>query len=126
MPPPREVYNAIYVYSATSREAAIAVGPDDGIRVWWDGSVVIDLATCQGTIPDFVTAPVSMTAGWHTLLLKVRDQGGGWGKLRSLPRSEGRADHRPRAVDDRRAVGRRSDDSDGDGEGDACDLTPTG
>ena len=98
---PREVYNAIYVYSATTREAAIAVGPDDGIRVWWDGSVVIDLATCQGTIPDFVTAPVAMTAGWHTLLLKVRDQGGGWGNYARFLDPEG-ARHRPRAVDERR------------------------
>jgi cysteine-rich repeat protein len=125
-PPPREVYNAIYVYSATSREAAIAVGPDDGIRVWWDGSVVIDLATCQGTIPDFVAAPVAMTAGWHTLLLKVRDQGGGWGNYARFldPEGEPITDLELSMtagpwIDDQT-------DSDHDGKGDACDLAPTG
>jgi cysteine-rich repeat protein len=126
VPAPREVYNAIYVYSATTRDAAIAVGPDDGIRVWWDGSVVIDLATCQGTIPDFVTAPVAMTAGWHTLLLKVRDQGGGWGNYARFldPKGEPITDLEL-SMSDGPWVDDQTD-SDGDGEGDACDLTPTG
>ena len=126
MPPPREAYSAIYVYSAASRDAEIAVGPDDGIRVWWDGSVVIDLATCQGTIPDFVTAPVAMTTGWHTLLLKVRDQGGGWGNYARFldPKGEPITDLELSMtagpwIDDQT-------DSDGDGKGDACDITPTG
>jgi cysteine-rich repeat protein len=125
-PAPREVYNAIYVYSATTRDADLAVGPDDGIRAWWDGNVVIDLASCQGTIPDFATAPVAMTAGWHTLLLKVRDQGGGWGNYARFLDAEGEPitdlelSMTPSPwIDDQT-------DSDHDGVGDACDPTPTG
>jgi cysteine-rich repeat protein len=125
-PAPREVYNAIYVYSATDRDALLALGPDDGIRAWWDGTVVIDLATCQGTIPDFVTAPVAMTAGWHTLLLKVRDQGGGWGNYARFLDGTGEpitdlelSMRMGTWVDDQT-------DSDADGAGDACDPTPTG
>ncbi len=125
-PAPREVYNAIYVYSPSTRDATLALGPDDGIRAWWDGSVVIDLASCQGTIPDFVTAPVAMTAGWHTLLLKVRDQGGGWGNYTRFldpfaePITDLELSMAPEPWSDDQT------DSDDDGIGDACDRTPTG
>ena len=126
-PAPREVYNAIYVYSSeTEHDAVLALGPDDGIRAWWDGNVVIDLATCQGTIPDFVTAPVALTAGWHTLLLKVRDQGGGWGNYARFLHDDGEP---ITDLELSMSFGTWVDDqtdSDGDGAGDACDPTPTG
>ena len=76
---PREVYIATYVYSDTTLPATLALGPDDGARAWINGEVVLEVTGCQGTNVDQFTAPVTLEPGWNRLMVKVYDQGGGWG-----------------------------------------------
>ena len=121
---PREVYSAVYVRSDTARTLTLGVGPDDGARVWFNGVAVLDITPCQGTVVDSSTIDVPLLAGWNTLVIKVYDQGGGWGNyVRFLDAGTPVTDLEislapggPFAAD--------QTDSDTDGQGDMCDDTP--
>jgi cysteine-rich repeat protein len=123
---PREVYTAIYVRSDAERTLTLALGPDDGARVWFDGVVVEDIAGCQGTVVDLFTVDVTLASGWNRLLVKVRDQGGGWGNyVRFLDGGVPVTDLELSLSPDG-AWRPDQEDSDGDGHGDVCDDTPLG
>jgi hypothetical protein len=122
---PREVYTAVWVRSAAGT-ATLAMGPDDGVRAWLDGTEVMGVSGCQGTNIDQFQSEVTFTGDWQLLLIKVRDQGGGWGNYTRFLDSSGNPitalelaltpDGSPLPVAD----------TDGDGTGDACDPTPAG
>lgn len=119
---PREAYALVYLYSDSARDLTLAVGADDGVFAWWNGEKVIDIAGCQGVTPDQFQSAVSVTEGWNTLLLKVRDQGGGWGLTARLLDSAGAAvtDLQPGLAADGSWIPDQTD-TDGDGLGDVCD-----
>ena len=126
-PAPREAYLLVYVQSATARTLTLAIGADDGIFAWWNGTKVIDEAGCQGVTADQFQATVTIDTGWNTLLLKVRDWGGGWGFAARF------LDDAGNAVTDLGASLRPSEayspdqsDQDLDGIGDICDPSPAG
>ncbi len=59
-------------------EAIIALGSDDGVRVWLNGSLVHDRQILRWFVEDSDIVPVILKKGTNTLLVKV-DQGvGGW------------------------------------------------
>ncbi len=121
---PREVYTLVYLRSDSARTLTLAVGADDGVFAWWNGALVLDVASCQGVVTDQFQASVDVLAGWNTLLVKVRDQGGGWGLVaRFFDGSTLVYDLEPSLV---YGASWRPDqtDSDGDGVGDVCDETP--
>jgi cysteine-rich repeat protein len=76
---PREIYGATWLYSADERELTLGLGPDDGARAWLNGEVVLEVSGCQGVSVDKFTVEVTLLAGWNRLILKIYDQGGGWG-----------------------------------------------
>lgn len=124
--PPREVYQAVYVYSATERDVTLALGPDDGVRAWLNGAVVMDEPGCQGTVIDYFTAPVTLLAGWNRLVIKVYDQYGGWGNyVRFLDGADPVTDLEL-SLDPAGPWSSDQTDADGDGVGDVCDDTPLG
>jgi cysteine-rich repeat protein len=120
--PAREAYAMVYLRSDTARQLTLAVGADDGVFAWWNSARVLDIASCQGVNADQFQAPVDVVAGWNTLLLKVRDQGGGWGLSARLLGAEGAAvtDLSP-SLDAEGTWRPDQTDTDGDGVGDACD-----
>lgn len=122
--PPREVYTAVYVRSESTRGLTLALGPDDGARVWLEGEVVMDISGCQGTVVDLFTAEVTLRAGWNRMLVKVRDQGGAWGNyVRFLDAGTPVLDLEL-SLDPDGSWAPDQEDSDGDGIGDVCDDTP--
>ncbi len=122
---PREAYALIYLYSATARSLTLSVGADDGAFAWWNDALVIDVSSCQGVNADQFTGEVAVVAGWNRLLMKVYDQGGGWGLMARLREADGSAvtDLLP-ALDATGAWSLDQADGDGDGLGDLCDDTP--
>ncbi|MDP2307813.1 MAG: hypothetical protein Q8P18_17440 [Pseudomonadota bacterium] len=119
---PREGYAMVYLWSDTARALTLAVGADDGVFAWWNDTLVLDVASCQGVNADQFQAPVDVIAGWNTLLLKVRDQGGGWGhSARLLDEAGGAVTDLAPALDPAGLWRPDQTDTDGDGVGDACD-----
>lgn len=120
---PREVYTAVWV-RGTAGTATLALGPDDGARAWFDGAEVLDIDGCQGTNVDQFQAEVTLSGDWQLLLIKVRDQGGGWGNYARFLDGDGRALTGLSLALTPDGSGLPDADSDGDGTGDACDPTP--
>lgn len=119
---PREAYGMVYLDSPSARTATLAVGADDGVFAWWNGEQVLDVSSCQGVVADQFQASVEVAEGVNTLLLKVRDQGGGWGLSARLLDADGAAitDLAP-LLDPEGAWLPDQADSDGDGTGDVCE-----
>jgi len=58
--------------------AFLAVGSDDGIKVWLNGKLVHDNWAPRGVTKDEDLVPVTLVKGSNQLLLKVQDIQGGW------------------------------------------------
>lgn len=122
--PSREAYSLVYLQSGTARTLTLAIGADDGLFAWWNGVQVMDVGSCQGVNADQFQAEVPVVAGWNTLLVKVRDWGGGWGvAARLLDAGIAVTDLVPSLSPDG-AWEFDQTDGDGDGIGDACDDDP--
>lgn len=122
VPAAREAYTMVWLWSDTARDATLSVGADDGVFAWWNGEKVMDISSCQGVNLDQFQADVAIDAGWNGLLLKVRDQGGGWGLVARLLGPDGAAitDLTP-GLDPEGVWRPDQSDADGDGLGDVCD-----
>lgn len=119
---PREGYAMAYAYSETTQQAQVAVGPDDGVRVWVNQTLVGETTACTGTSKDKFKFDVTLNAGWNPVLLKVRDQGGGWGfYFRFLTPDNAPITNLRFALDPTGSYIDNQSDSDGDGIGDLCD-----
>ena len=58
--------------------AFLAVGSDDGIKVWLNGKLVHDNWAARGVTKDEDLVPVTLVKGSNQLLLKIQDIRGGW------------------------------------------------
>ncbi|MFK7931687.1 MAG: thrombospondin type 3 repeat-containing protein, partial [Myxococcota bacterium] len=124
---PRENYLAAWVRSPTGpRDLTWSLGPDDGVRAWFDEEVVLEDQRCQGTIVDRNEVPVSLGAGWHRLLIKVYDQGGGWGLYARFKDGDTPVTDLDISLQPGGPWAPDQTDTDGDGIGDVCDETPAG
>jgi hypothetical protein len=73
----------------TSQAAVLAIGSNDGCRVWLNGERVFDYPAGRGLVPDSDLVPVLLQAGTNRLLFKIEDQGNAWGfACRVLPLGE--------------------------------------
>jgi cysteine-rich repeat protein len=124
-PAPREAYVLVYLYAEADESLTLSVGADDGLFAWWNGEKVLDVASCQGVNADQFQAPIVATAGWNSLLLKVRDWGGGWGFAARLLDAEGLpfTELVPSIRAGEIYVPDQTD-ADADGLGDVCDPEP--
>lgn len=74
----RVAYLRAAVTSAVAQEAVLALGSDDGIKVWLNGVVVHANNVMRALKPGDDTVTVKLKEGRNDLLLKVTQGGGGW------------------------------------------------
>lgn len=118
---PREAYAFVYLDSPTSRTLTLSMGADDGMFAWWNGVKVLDVNSCQGVYGDQFQVDVDVVQGVNTLLVKVYDQGGGWGlAARFLDAGTAVLDLTPSLSADGTWRADQTD-TDGDGVGDVCE-----
>lgn len=123
---PREAYAVTYVYAATERDVTLAMGLDDGARVWIDEEVVMEVSSCQGVVSDDFTEEVTLPEGWSRLMVKVYDQGGGWGFMGRFKDGDDPVLDLEVSLSPDGPWEPDQTDSDGDGLGDVCDPDPLG
>ena len=123
---PREAYAVAYVRSDRERSVTLAMGLDDGARVWLDEDVVMEVTSCQGVGRDDFTAEVTLPEGWSRLMVKVYDQGGGWGFMGRFKDGEEAVLDLEVSLSPDGSWNPDQTDSDGDGLGDVCDPDPLG
>lgn len=78
--------------------AFLAVGSDDGIKVWLNGKLVHDNWVPRGVNKDEDLVPVTLVKGSNQLLLKVQDIRGGWAFVARLLDKASMADQLIRAA----------------------------
>ncbi|NCG21176.1 MAG: hypothetical protein GWP91_19360, partial [Rhodobacterales bacterium] len=123
---PREVYVVSYIYSLTERSVDLAIGQDDGSRIWFNHELLAEDALCQGAIADADLYPVTLMSGWNTLQVLVHDRGGNWALYaRFKDGATPITDLDLSLVPGQSQIFDQSDE-DGDGVGDVCDETPAG
>ncbi len=72
------VYVRSAVWSEKPQEARLETGSDDGLKVWLNDRVVHEARVSRGYAPAQDKIPITLTAGWNTVMLKVVQVGGGW------------------------------------------------
>ena len=77
-PAPREDFAGVWVYSSTYRVVNALLGSDDGGRVWVNGALIGEHQNCHGASIDNYSYSTTLNAGWNTVLVQIRDGGGGW------------------------------------------------
>lgn len=72
-------YAFCVIQSDQARDAILAVGSDDGIKIWLNGKCVHDHHVGRGAAVDNDLANVRLRRGRNTCLVKVDEGHGGWG-----------------------------------------------
>lgn len=67
------LYRTIHVNSP--RTVKLALGSDDGVKVWLDGKIVLDKNVQRGLMPDEDRLSLDLEPGEHKLLMKVVNYG---------------------------------------------------
>ena len=87
--------NYAYAYAVAEIKASapanvmLAVGSDDGIKVWHNGKLVHDNWIPRGVVKDNDLVPLKLVKGSNQILVKVQDIEGGWGFVARMLDKEG-------------------------------------
>jgi len=82
-------YAYTVIKSKEAGKAILALGSDDGARIWLNGELVHDILVPRGVIKDNDMVTVALKKGENPLLVKVEQGGGGWGfALRFIGKEE--------------------------------------
>lgn len=90
-------YLCVFVHAPAARTAHALLGSDDGVRVWANGDLVWSHAIHRPMSPDQDEFDVPLRAGWNRLVLKVKNDDGGYGVMLRLADPDGtlRIAHEP-------------------------------
>jgi hypothetical protein len=72
------VYALGYVYSPTERRVKLALGSDDGVRVWLNDALVWSNHVHRPAKMDEDIADATLRAGWNKVLLKLENNTADW------------------------------------------------
>lgn len=67
------------IHASEAQPARLELGSDDGITAWLNGEVVHRNNALRGVMPSDDIVDVELRRGVNTLLLKITNDGGGWG-----------------------------------------------
>jgi len=87
--------NYAYAYAVAEIKASapanvmLAVGSDDGIKVWHNGKLVHDNWIPRAVVKDNDLVPLKLVKGSNQILVKVQDMEGGWGFVARVLDKEG-------------------------------------
>ena len=81
---PMLAYLMVFVHSPNARTSHALLGSDDGVRVWANGALVWSHALHRPMTPDQDQFDVPLQAGWNRLLVKVKNDDGGYGVMLRL------------------------------------------
>ncbi len=71
-------YLACWVESPDARQALLAIGSDDGYKMWLNGQLVGTVEEERGAVPDNEMYPVELKQGKNLLMVKLLQSIGGW------------------------------------------------
>lgn len=72
-------YGYTEIESPETKTMILALGSNDGCRVWLNGEYIHNIPSERGLFPDDDLIPVVLKKGKNTLLIKVEERGGIWG-----------------------------------------------
>lgn len=72
------VYALGYIYSPTERKVKLAMGSDDGIRVWMNDALVWSNHAHRPARMDEDVTDATLRAGWNKVLLKLENNTADW------------------------------------------------
>jgi HEAT repeat protein len=72
------IYALGYVYSPTERRVKLAVGSDDGVRVWLNDALVWSNHIHRAAKMDEDVTDATLRAGWNKVLLKLENNTADW------------------------------------------------
>jgi len=72
-------YAVTFLDAPDERDASLAIGSDDGCVVWLNGAEVLRVARGRPYQAKEDRVPVRLRAGINTLVVRIDQQGGGWG-----------------------------------------------
>ncbi|HEY3413394.1 MAG TPA: DUF2961 domain-containing protein [Armatimonadota bacterium] len=78
-------YVAFAVKSPHDQTLPLMIGSDDGVQVWANGALVTTNNVVRGFRLDEDRVPVSLKAGWNTIVLKVAQKDLAWAVSARLP-----------------------------------------
>ncbi len=85
-------YAVAEIKSSAPANVMLAVGSDDGIKVWHNGKLVHDNWIPRGVAKDNDLVPLKLVKGSNQILVKVQDMEGGWGFVARVLDKEGLTD----------------------------------
>jgi hypothetical protein len=86
----RVAYAHIYVYSPSKVTCQLRTGSDDGIKIWLNGSLILNKRIERSASPDAEKTQITLKAGWNRLLLKVDNVEDAWGFYARITDTQGK------------------------------------
>jgi hypothetical protein len=71
-------YCRTFIHSPDDRKALLLIGSDDGMRVWFNDSLILSHKCFRGAVPDNDVIKIRLHKGPNKLLIKVTQDIGGW------------------------------------------------
>jgi hypothetical protein len=87
----RAAYLRTYVWSEHEQPTVFELGSDDGIKAWLNQEVIHTNNALRGCGPGQDKVNAMLRQGWNELMLKVTNDGGGWGACARLRAPDGSA-----------------------------------
>ncbi|MBC8215248.1 MAG: HEAT repeat domain-containing protein [Candidatus Marinimicrobia bacterium] len=83
------IYMRTYVWSEIEQAVRLEMGSNDGIKTWLNGEIVHVNDASRAVTAGEDVIEVTLNQGWNSLLMKIVNEGGGWGGCARFRRLDG-------------------------------------